>query len=256
MISNSDLQKCQKSIQGITAAQNELSPEELSSISALVTLLNSSNFGANESSTYVRVIKNALPQHTNNRLLQVHLKNFVALCEQYFKIGAQPATTQNANTDKQGSNKNMILIVAALIIGYLVYDNWDSVSKILGKKSTDTETIRFDNITDGNINIIEDSIVEEVLPESVTVEIERKQTSISSVLSTRLLTEDDLRGMSKHELMLLRNEIFARHGRKFKTREIREYFLTKDWYNPQYEEVTHLLNRIELKNVEFIKKHE
>jgi hypothetical protein len=76
------------------------------------------------------------------------------------------------------------------------------------------------------------------------------------VFSTRLLTESDLQGLSKQELRILRNEIFARHGRKFKSEDLRDYFSTKDWYSPQYDEVTHLLNTIEKKNVEFIQRHE
>ena len=83
-----------------------------------------------------------------------------------------------------------------------------------------------------------------------------KLTSVSSVLSTRLLTESDLRGFSKQELRILRNEIFARHGYIFKSQDLRDYFSKKDWYKPRYNDVTRLLNTIELKNIAFIKKHE
>jgi hypothetical protein len=75
-------------------------------------------------------------------------------------------------------------------------------------------------------------------------------------ISERLLTEEDIRGFSKPELRILRNEIYARHGHIFKSKDLRDYFSAKDWYNPQYEDVSGLLNTIEKKNVEFIKKHE
>lgn len=82
---------------------------------------------------------------------------------------------------------------------------------------------------------------------------------ISSLLSTRLLTEDDIRGLSKQDLRILRNEIYARHGYIFKSKDLREYFSAKPWYNPQYNDasdVSIFFNTIEKKNVEFIKKHE
>jgi hypothetical protein len=44
------------------------------------------------------------------------------------------------------------------------------------------------------------------------------------VACERKLTEDDLAGMSKKELRLMRNWIFARHGYIFSTTEMRNYF--------------------------------
>ena len=84
MVSNTDLQKWQQAINGIAAAKSELSPEELSAFQALVAFINSSNFQASKSGGYIQVIKNALPQHSKNRLLKAYLTNFVALCEKYF----------------------------------------------------------------------------------------------------------------------------------------------------------------------------
>ena len=48
---------------------------------------------------------------------------------------------------------------------------------------------------------------------------------------TRLITKDDLEGFSKQDCKLARNEIYARHGRKFKDKELQAYFDSKDWYN-------------------------
>lgn len=49
---------------------------------------------------------------------------------------------------------------------------------------------------------------------------------------TRRLTEDDLSGLTHEELCLARNEIYARHGRRFKTQAIAAYFADKSWYDP------------------------
>lgn len=49
--------------------------------------------------------------------------------------------------------------------------------------------------------------------------------------STEFLTEDDLRGLSAFDLKIARNEIFARHGRKFKDPELQNYFDMQPWYH-------------------------
>ena len=73
---------------------------------------------------------------------------------------------------------------------------------------------------------------------------------------TKLLTNDDIKGMSKHDLALARNEIYARHGRKFQTEEYSKYFSSKSWYsinpNYNYSDDDSNLNSIEVKNVQFI----
>lgn len=72
----------------------------------------------------------------------------------------------------------------------------------------------------------------------------------------KLLSEKDLFGLSKQELRIMRNEIYARRGYIFKSKDLREYFSKQTWYIPQYEDVTSFLTPIELENIEFIKKHE
>ena len=72
----------------------------------------------------------------------------------------------------------------------------------------------------------------------------------------RYLTKSDLSKLTKKELGIARNEIYARHGRSFKIKEYSDYFRSKSWYkeNPKYnynnEAVN--LNKIELKNVDLI----
>ena len=42
------------------------------------------------------------------------------------------------------------------------------------------------------------------------------------------------KGLTKEQLGLARNEIFARHGRMFDTAEIQQYFDSRSWYVPKY----------------------
>ncbi len=77
---------------------------------------------------------------------------------------------------------------------------------------------------------------------------------------TQMLTKDDLQGMSSEDLALARNEIYARHGRRFMTAVYQQYFESKPWYheNPKYnyDDDNSNLNDIEIKNVQFIIDYE
>lgn len=74
-------------------------------------------------------------------------------------------------------------------------------------------------------------------------------------------TEIENMGMSSWELCLARNEIYARHGRKFKDEKIQEYFDNKDWYEgiyspEEFDAMTSPLNDIERANAETIQSYE
>ena len=57
-------------------------------------------------------------------------------------------------------------------------------------------------------------------------------------------------------LQIMRNEIFARHGYKFKTKDMADFFSTKAWYTPQYDDVTSRLTEIERINISLIQELE
>lgn len=80
---------------------------------------------------------------------------------------------------------------------------------------------------------------------------------------TEYLTKSDLSGMSKSEINLAKNELYARHGRKFKSKELQEYFESKDWYVPKYSPKqwdkkgdNFFFNKYEIKNRDLLKKYE
>jgi hypothetical protein len=70
------------------------------------------------------------------------------------------------------------------------------------------------------------------------------------------LTRADLEGLTKEQLRLARNEIYARNGMIFGIDDLDEYFKTKSWYTPKYRSDefynTVEMNAIEEANVEFI----
>ena len=72
----------------------------------------------------------------------------------------------------------------------------------------------------------------------------------------RLVTEEMLKGLSLHELRLLRNEIYARHGRQFRTEWLAQYFWSQPWYEAREDNKEPELSETDKKNVETIVAYE
>lgn len=76
-------------------------------------------------------------------------------------------------------------------------------------------------------------------------------------LSTRYATYNDIRNYDKGQIRVLKNSIYARHGRKFKDKQLRSYFNSQSWYKPRYDEVpAKYFNKYENANIAFLKKYE
>ena len=76
---------------------------------------------------------------------------------------------------------------------------------------------------------------------------------------TYFITEQNISWMSDDQLILARNEFFARRGRKFSTKWIQEYFNKQKWYHGKIEEKLfngNLFNAYETANVNFIAAYE
>jgi hypothetical protein len=86
--------------------------------------------------------------------------------------------------------------------------------------------------------------------------IYRKNVGYYPQASTRYLNESDVENMSKDELKIMRNEIFARHGYCFKKKDLREAFEVFDWYVPATASIVDDLTDIEKKNIQLIKRYE
>lgn len=77
------------------------------------------------------------------------------------------------------------------------------------------------------------------------------------ITSSRLLTEEDIKGFSKSDLSIMRNEIFARHGYIFQDPMLQEHFSQMPWYTPQQDDISQItLSSVEQNNVLFIQRYE
>ena len=104
----------------------------------------------------------------------------------------------------------------------------------------------------------EDSEKEEETKEEAEAE-EKTDNYILPDSSKRILADSEVSGLSKSELRLARNEIFARHGRMFDDQELQDYFNSKSWYRGTIrpEDFSEsMLSETEKANIETIKKYE
>lgn len=77
--------------------------------------------------------------------------------------------------------------------------------------------------------------------------------------NSRYLTDADVSGLTLQQLNYAKNEIYARHGRKFDSKELQNYFRSKSWYNgtvnaADFKET--VFNEYEKKNAEFLRQKE
>ena len=69
---------------------------------------------------------------------------------------------------------------------------------------------------------------------------------------SRKLKKSDLAGMTAQQLSYAKNEIYARHGRVFKSSELQDYFNEKNWYEENDDFKDEDLSKKEAENTKFI----
>ncbi len=150
-----------------------------------------------------------------------------------------------------------LLLSFIVIGGYLYFTDYTETAV---NTPQHTQTEEYQNHID-SISIYEK---EKVIQESSVIDENKKKTDgLNSlkgkyiIASERYLIDDDLRNLSKNELKIMRNEIFARHGYIFKKNgQMDKYFSRQKWYNPQHKDVKSLLTQIEKENIKMIIQYE
>ena len=94
------------------------------------------------------------------------------------------------------------------------------------------------------------------LESSLSFERYLEKQPVSEQLSNCLLNTTYLGRFSKEELRLMRNEILARHGWRFQSKDLQEYFGRQSWYKPGNDNNTIKLSVIEQLNIQLIKSEE
>ena len=106
----------------------------------------------------------------------------------------------------------IVVIIMTVVFGIIKYNDYlkKMDAEVQPNNSTYTQN---KEVTDSSK---QNDLTEYILPNS----------------NSEYISYSDLEGLSQTEVSLARNEIYARHGRKFETDSIREYFEMKTWYEP------------------------
>lgn len=116
--------------------------------------------------------------------------------------------------------------------------------------STFRNTDKFKNIT------VTDTIDHEVEVYEDTEYFSTTQKLFEKNASNEELTSDFVSNLSKADIFILRNSIFARHGFAFRDKQLRVYFEQFDWYMPVFGDIKDELTEIEKKNIDLLLRYE
>lgn len=164
----------------------------------------------------------------------------------------------------------LILIAVGSTAVWIVMDDYHTLEEVRVQYQETKNSLMEENITivqsaqdvqDESESEEEETGAQEKEPESA--QIPEQDQYILPESNSRYLTDSDIDGMSLREINYAKNEIYARHGRKFKSEELQTYFDSKSWYTGKYEPEdfdenysSSMLNTYEKKNAEFLRDKE
>ena len=181
------------------------------------------------------------------------------------KIEQQPYAYNPAQPPMQQNNagNNTLVIVLSVIIGVLLVGVLAVfiMSHLVGNNEDANQS---DN--EYSVNYVRDASGDSTgtyyVPDSsmaYTPDFSAGSSDYVYPSDTQYITERQLDRLSRDEVRLILNEIYARHGYVFQTDVYRNYFMNKTWYYPRYSEnsqVEGLFNAIEKANTETIVEYE
>jgi hypothetical protein len=162
--------------------------------------------------------------------------------------------------------------------GYIIYDDF-SVEVEPEDEDAWTTTIYlrgYQTLEDMYDSVVNSNLAEYTVDDHLDVEIDDQGNEVTSssdsssddgsddllnndyILpdsASRELTDADVEGLTLQEINYAKNEIYARHGRKFDSQELQDYFNSKSWYSGTIDPddfSDDMLSSVEKKNAEFL----
>ncbi|HKW08790.1 MAG TPA: YARHG domain-containing protein [Gemmatimonadaceae bacterium] len=103
------------------------------------------------------------------------------------------------------------------------------------------------DFSDGNLSAVDSANIKLITS---------REQQLHESLSTKLLTPGDVSGLRNEDARRLRNEIYARHGRRFQDPKLQRYFASFSWYKPNGAFRENQLNETEKLNAILISQYE
>ena len=177
---------------------------------------------------------------------------------QHQTTGPKPPTQQPSSAPTQSSAKaggrlnstHVIIIVAALVVGIGIGVAAISLTREDNEvKEPEPIEASYSTTDDGEEQHIE---ADEFQPDAAAAEEDFIWLSDSSIILEDIIDH----GYDNSDVRILRNAIFARHGYRFKSQDLQEYFSQFSWYIPRFDDVTSHLSEVERENIKFLKNLE
>ena len=180
--------------------------------------------------------------------------------QQHQPTGPKPPTQQPSSAPTQSSAKaggrlnstHVIIIVAALVVGIGI----GIAAVLLTREDNEVKKpepieASYSTTDDGEEQHIE---ADEFQPDAAAAAAEEDFIWLSD---SSITLEDIIdHGYDNSDVRILRNAIFARHGYRFKSQDLQEYFSQFSWYIPRFDDVTSHLSEVERENIKFLKSLE
>ncbi|MDO5294341.1 MAG: YARHG domain-containing protein [bacterium] len=144
----------------------------------------------------------------------------------------------------------------------------DDIQRYFDSLSWYHGTIEPKDFDDDSLNKVESANVKKIQDAEKALKGENKTNSSTEKIygfyiydsDIRYLTKDELSVYNAEELRIIRNEIYARHGRKFTSKDLQKYFNGCDWYDGCIEakdfDDEMILSELERANIKLIQKVE
>ena len=170
------------------------------------------------------------------------------------KINIASQFVNKSESERCGIN-NAIMAVALIVVLLLplIYTN-AIPSMIQSMETQNTQTQSSSDYTNDIDNKQSDST--SIAGEATEVSFDADEEEYIFPSDRVYLTIDILEELTKDELALLRNEIYARHGYVFNLEEYKTYFNRKSWYRPNEYFDESMFNEIEKANKDLIVEYE
>lgn len=177
------------------------------------------------------------------------------------KITVNNFSNEDVMNSKPSSIKFVIVLLIIFICGALaiviISKRSKTVDTLISKQDIEKQLDNLSNSFSISSNTGENDAGEEELQENLNTDEDDEYILPNS--NVEYLTEADIAELTLQEINYAKNEIYARHGRRFKSQELMDYFTSKSWYEGIYDPddfdtnySDDALNDYEKKNAEFL----
>ena len=155
----------------------------------------------------------------------------------------------------------LIIFICFALAFVIISRRAQTVNPLISTKDIKKQIDNFTNSFGSFLNSDNNTASEEEAQENIN--IAENEEYILANSNVDYLTETDITGLTLQEINYAKNEIYARHGRRFESQELMNYFTSKSWYEGIYDPddfdanySDDVLNDYEKKNAEFLRSVE